>query len=264
MNLFLREWKANRKALVIWCACMVLGVLSGMAKYTAYSSGGASNQALNDLPQSMKALLGMGSFDVTKMSGFYALLFLYIAVAAAIHAALLGSGILAKEERDKTAEFLFTKPVSRGSVVTAKLLAALVNVVILNLVTFLSSLVMVAAYNKGKDISGEVAVFLLSLLIIQLIFLSLGAFLSALLKNPKKSGAIAAGLVMGAYVVTEITNLNDQLNILKVLSPFQYFSAGDIIGGKGLNPAIVAASLILAAIFTVLSYFSYHRRDLKV
>ncbi len=264
MNLFLRELKANRKSLLIWCACMVLGVLSGMAKYTAYSSGGASNQALKDIPQSIKALLGMGSFDVTTMNGYFALLFLYIAVAAAIHAALLGSGIIAKEERDKTTEFLIVKPISRSSVVTSKLLAALVNIVILNIVTFVSSIVMVAVYNKGGDISSEVTVFLLSLLIIQLIFLSLGAFVSSLLKNPKKAGAIAAGMVMGAYVITEITNLNDRLNLLNILSPFKYFNANDIISGSGLNPEALAASLLLIVIFFALSYFSYNRRDLKV
>lgn len=264
MNIFIRELKANRKALIIWCACMALGVLSGMAKYTAYSAGGESSQALKDLPQSMKALLGMGSFDVTTMSGFFALLFFYIAVAAAIHAALLGSGIIAKEERDKTTEFLIVKPVSRTTVVTSKLLAALVNIVILNIVTLISSVSIVPAYNKGKDITSEVVVFLLSMFIIQLIFLSLGALISAFMKNPKGAGAVAAGVAVGAYVITEITNLNENLSALNVLSPFKYFSASRIIDGNGLNPAIVLGSLLLIAAFFVFAYFFYQRRDLKV
>jgi ABC-2 type transport system permease protein len=154
MDIFIRELRANRKALIIWCASMVVGILAGMAKYTAYSSGGASSQAIKDLPQSMKALMGMGSLDVTTMSGFFALLFIYILVAAAIHAALLGSGIIAKEERDKTVEFLIVKPVSRSAVVTFKFMAALVNIVILNIVTLVSSLALVSAYNKENDISG--------------------------------------------------------------------------------------------------------------
>lgn len=264
MNIFIRELKANRKALIIWCVCMALGVLSGMAKYTAYSSSEASSQALKDLPQSMKALLGMGSFDVTTMSGFFAFLFLYIAVAAALHAALLGSGIIAKEERDKTTEFLIAKPVSRITVVTSKLLAALVNIVILNLVTLIASVSMVSAYNKGKDITGEVAVFLLSMFMIQLIFLSLGALISAIMRNPKGAGAVAAGVALVAYVITEITNLNDSLSILNVLSPFKYFSAGRIIDGNGLNPVIVLGSLLLAAAFSASTYFFYRRRDLNV
>ena len=264
MNLFFRELKANRKALIIWCACMIGGVLSGMAKYTAYSSGGSGNQVFNELPKSVKALLGMGDLDVTTISGFFALLFLYLAVAAAIHAAILGSGIIAKEERDKTTEFLNVKPVSRGAVVTSKLLAALVNIVVLNAVTLVSSIFMVRAYNRGKDITGEIAVFFLSLLLIQLIFLSLGAWIAAAMRNPKGAGSLAAGVVIGAYIIDEITSVSDRLHFLNVLSPFKYFSYDRIVAGNGLNPGTAALSLLLAAVFTALSYLFYGRRDLNV
>lgn len=264
MNIFFRELKANRKSLIIWCAVMIALVLGGMAKYTAYSSGGASNQVINDLPQSVKALLGMGSLDVTTMSGFFALLFLYIAVPAAIHAAILGSGILAKEERDKTVEFLIVKPVSRFTVITSKLSAALVNVVIFNIVTLAASIGMVASYNNGKDITGEIVVFFLSMFIIQLIFLSLGALISAFMKNPKGAGSIASGLVIGAYIVSEITSVNGQLNALNVLSPFKYFSYDRIIAGNGLDPVIVVLSVLLVAVFTAFTYFFYKKRDLNV
>lgn len=194
-----------------------------LGKYTAYSSG-ATGAIFSEMPYSLKALLGIGSFDVTTMSGFYAFLFPYIEITAAIHAVLLGSGIIAKEERDKTTEFLMVKPVSRASIITSKFLAALVNVVIVNVVTLISSILMVAAYNKGKDISGVVAAFLLSMFIVQLIFLSLGAVLSAILKNAKTSGSLAAGILFGCYVISKITDLTDRVNFLNVLSLFKYFN----------------------------------------
>ncbi|MEA4932742.1 MAG: ABC transporter permease subunit [Lawsonibacter sp.] len=264
MNIFFREMKANRRALIIWCTCMIVVVLSGMAKYTVYSSGEASSQVIQDLPQSVKALLGMGSLDVTTMSGFFALLFLYIAVAAAIHAAILGGGILAKEERDKTTEFLIVKPVSRSTIITSKLLAALVTITILNIVTLVASIGMVAQYNKEKDITGEIVVFFLSMCIIQLIFLSLGALLSAFMRNPKGAGSIVSSIVIAAYIISEITSFNDHLNILNVLSPFKYFSYNRIIEGNGLNPGISVLSIMLVAVFTASTYFFYEKRDLSV
>lgn len=264
MNVFLRELKANLKALIIWCACMIVGVMGGMTKYTAYSSGGAAAKAIKDLPQSMKALMGIGNLDVTTMSGFFALLFLYFAVAAAIHAAVLGSGIIAKEERDKTAEFLNVKPVSRAAVVTYKLLAALVNIAVLNAVTLAGSVAMVAQYNKGRDISGIIAVFFLSLFVIQLIFLSLGAFISAFMKKPKGAVTLAAAAVLGAYLVYEITSVDGRLNTLSVLSPFKYFDAGRIVAGGGLSPLAVLLSFLLVAVFTALTYNFYKKRDLDV
>ncbi len=264
MNIFLRELKANRKALILWCACMVVGVLSGMAKYTAYSSGGANNRVFDELPSSIKALLGMGDLDVTTIGGFFALLFLYLSILIAFHAALLGSGILAKEERDKTAEFLIVKPVSRSAVLTAKLLAALVNVVVLNAVTLISSVFMVRAYSGGKDITGEIVLFFVSLLFVQLIFLALGVWIAASMKSPKGSGSVAAGIVLGAYIVAEITSVDDRLDALNVLSPFKYFSYDRIVAGNGLDPGVAALSFLLAAAFTALAYLCYRKRDLSV
>ena len=264
MNIFLRELKANRKSIITWSICMFLLVVSGMSKYTAYSSGGGNNEVFNKMPHTMKAILGIGSFDVTTISGFFALMFLYIELTAAIHAVLLGSGIIAKEERDKTAEFLMVKPVSRTTIVTSKLLAALVNVLILNLVSLFSSIVMVKAYNNGGDISGEVTMFILSMFIVQLVFLSLGTLLSASMKNPKASGPLATGILLGGYVIYIVTDLTDHLNALKVLSPFKYFSYEDIVNGKGLSSSAVIMSILLAAVFSALTYVFYRKRDLKV
>lgn len=264
MNVFWRELRANRKALMIWSVCMFLLVVSGMGKYTAYSSGGASSEVFNQMPTTIKALLGIGSFDVTTMSGFYALLFLYIELTAAIHAVLLGSSIIAKEERDKTTEFLMSKPISRTTVITSKLAAALVNIVVLNLITWISSLMMVAAYNKGKDISSEISLFLLSMFIIQLIFLSLGAVFAACLRNPKSSGTVATGVLLGSFMISKITDLTDQLSFLNVLVPFKYFRYEQIVEGNGLSIGIALISLLLVAVFTVTTYFFYRKRELSI
>lgn len=264
MTIFLRELKANRKALIIWCSCMFLLVVSGMSKFTAYSSTGASSEVIKNIPASLKAVLGFGSFDVTKMSGFFAFLFLYIEVAVAIHAALLGAGIIAKEERDKTTEFLMIKPVSRTTVITSKLLAALMNVVILNIVTLITSIVMVPVFNKGKDISGEIVLFFISMFLVQMIFLTLGAVMAAFMHNSKGSGSLAAGLVLIAYFVSIITNLSASLKFLNILSPFKYFSYSRIVDGNGLSFVIILISILLIAAFSYSTYYFYQKRDLKV
>jgi ABC-2 type transport system permease protein len=264
MNIFWRELKAHRRGLIIWSVCLFLLVISGMSKYSAYSAGGASSEVFDTMPRTMKALLGMGSFDVTQMAGFFAMLFLYIELTVAIHAVLLGSGIIAKEERDKTVEFLMAKPVSRGSIITAKLFAALVQVILLNVVTLASSLVMVSAYNKGEDITGEILQFMASMLLVQLIFLSLGTALSALLKRPKTSGSIATGILLGCFVISKITDLADHLDALNVLSPFKYFSYERIVNGEGIHAGIAALSLLLVAVLVVSTYAAYRKRELNV
>lgn len=264
MNLFIRELKANRKSLIIWCVCMALGILSGMGKYTAYSSGAAGSQAIADLPHTLRVLLGMGSFDVTTMSGFFAFLFLYIEIAAGIHAVLLGSTIISKEERDKTAEFLMTRPISRSAVFSAKLGAALVQGIILNAVSLLASLWIVPVYNKGADISGEIAVFHASMLLVQLVFLTLGALLSTALRNAKTAGSVSSGVLLVTLVLAEFTEFNPDLPFLKALSPFKFFNYAEIAEGAGLQLGVALICLLLSAAFALSAVRFYRKRDLGV
>ena len=264
MNILKRELKANRKALIIWCVCMFLLVISGMSKYSAYSSGGAGNDVFAKMPATMKALLGMGSFDVTTMSGFFAFLFPYIELTAAIHAVLLGNSIIAKEERDKTTEFIIVKPISRFTMITQKLLAALFNIIVLNIVSLFASLMIVSALDKGAAITNEILILHLGMLFVQFIFLSLGAWLAAFMKKPKGSGSIAAGILFTTYVIAKITDLNDNLNALNILSPFKYFSLSKVVNGDGLNVIIALLSFFLAAVFSASTYYFYLRRDLNI
>ncbi len=242
---------------------MILAVASCMMKYTSYSSGGAS-EVFDKIPFSLKALLGIGSYDVTKASGFFAFIFLYLELTVAIHAVLLGAGIISKEERDKTTEFLMIKPVSRQTILTAKLSAALVNIVVVNIVTLVSSIAIVGSYNKGKDATPEIVMFMISMFVVQLVFLSLGAAIAAIVKNPKSAGSLGTGMMIIAFVISEITNLTDKINFINVLSPFKYFSYYDLVAGKGINIIILLLSLLLVALFTASTYFFYQKRDLYV
>ena len=84
------------------------------------------------------------------MSGFYGIMFIYFGLMGAIAAAMWGSDIISKEERDKTVEFSLVLPVSRSRVVTAKALAALVNCIVFVLITWGVSLVAVRSFTPDQ------------------------------------------------------------------------------------------------------------------
>jgi ABC-type transport system involved in multi-copper enzyme maturation permease subunit len=56
---------------------------------------------------------------------------------AALFAALLGVSALSREEKEGTAELLLTHPLRRAEIVTQKLIAVLIQIVVLNVVVFL-------------------------------------------------------------------------------------------------------------------------------
>jgi ABC-2 type transport system permease protein len=266
MNIYLQELKSHRKSLIFWSVGVFLMVASGMAKYSAYSSSGQSiNDLVADLPNSLRAVLGFSTMDLSKISGYYGILFIYLLLMATIHAAMLGATIIAKEERDKTSEFLFVKPVSRDTILTAKLMAAFTNIIIFNLVTFLSLILLIGKYNKeGEAINGEISLTMVGMFLLQVLFMVIGSALAAVKRKPKTAASLATGILLLTYMVSILIDLNEQLEGLKYLTPFKYFEAKNIMSGGGIEPIFVVISVLLIAALSAVTFLFYKKRDLNV
>lgn len=265
MNIFIREMKAHRKSLLLWCIGMFFMIVSGMAKYASYTGASQSlNDILATLPKSIRTLLGMGNFDLTTLSGFYGMLYFYLLILATIHSAMLGANIVAKEEREKTTEFLMVKPVSRIGIITSKLLCGLTNVFILNLVTLIFSILIVNQYGNGEKIFGTIAVLMIGMMMLQLVFLFIGTGIASISKNPKISPSIATGIILVTFLLSMIVDLNGHLSFLKYLTPFKYFQADSIMYGGGMDGFFVILSFIIIVMSIIVTYVFYNKRDLKV
>lgn len=264
MNLFLRELRSHRKALTFWSIGMVALLASGMAKFAAYQAAGQSIISLvHQLPQTVQVVFGITGFNLSTASGFYGLLFYYIALMAAVHAVLIGTDVIANEERDKTVEFLLVKPISRSRIITYKLLAGLVNLVIFNLVTLVASIVFVAYFNKGASATKDILVLMLGLSFIQLLFFFAGVAVAAVNKKPKRSTSLATALLMVTFVLSFLINFSAGLDWLKYFTPFKYFDAKSLIDSGHPNPVFVSISVILIVAMLVTTYKAYNSRDLQ-
>lgn len=264
MNVFARELKVHRRGLIFWSLGIVMMVYSGMAKYAAYEAAGESvTDILAQLPKGIQVVFGMSGFDLGKATGFYGVLFLYLAVMGAVHAALLGAHLIAKEERDHTSEFLYPKPVARSGILTGKLLAGLVNVVVFNLVSYASSLYFIDYFSDGEPFAVDVAVLTVGLLFIQLIFFSIGALVAGVSRKPKGSASRATSVMFGTFLLYYLVNMNEKLDFLRFFTPFKYFDAA-VLMNEGLDPVFIALSvgIIAAAVFG--TYRFYSARDLTV
>lgn len=265
MNIYMKELKSHVKSLLIWCICVFLMVMLGMIEYEGYASSGQSiNQVMNEMPKALQAVMGINELDLSKVSGYYALLYLYLLLMASIHAAMLGATIIAKEERDKTTEFLFVKPVSRDKIIAAKLLAALTNIVLFNLVTFISSIVLVGVYSSDEAVTRDISITMAGMFILQLIFLIFGSALAAIKKQSKRASSLAAGVLLLTYLLSVAIDLNENIEILKYLTPFKYFEAKNVMFGGGFEFIFVLLSGVLITAFTVVTFIFYKKRDLNV
>lgn len=265
MNIFIVEMKAYRKSLIIWTFGIIFMVGAGMGKFVALSTSGQSmNELLAGMPKSMLAMIGIGTLDLSKASGYYGVLFLYLVLMATIHAAMLGADIISKEERDKTAEFLLVKPISRNKVITSKLLAGAVNISIFNMVTLVSSIVIVGKYSKGESVTADILILMVGMLILQLMFMFIGAAVAAVCKNPKAATSISTSVILITFILSIAIDINSKLGNLKYLTPYKYYEAKNLMNGYGLQWSFVILSIIIISVMICITYVFYKKRDLSI
>jgi ABC-2 type transport system permease protein len=264
MNIFVRELKANLKSLLIWGVIVILFVVVGFSKFSAYYNNPDMLKILNDLPQAMLDVLNVQAFNLTTVSGFFGIMFSYYALILGIAAVMWGSDIIAKEERDKTVEFSLTLPVTRSRLVTAKTLAVLVNCAGLLLITWGASLVGAAHYQPDSAFYKFLALCILALFILQLIFLAIGIFLGCAMKRYKLAGSAAISLLLGTYFLSIISALSKNLDFLKYFSPFKYFDPASLLRQSRFDFAFIWLSLAIILVSMAGAYLTYTRRDLYI
>ena len=264
MNIFIRELKANFKSLAIWIGVVILLVIVGAAKFTAYYNDPSMLAVLDALPKGMVDAMELKAFNLTTVTGFYGIMMIYYALMGGIAAAMWGSDSISKEERDKTVEFSLVLPVSRGRVVTGKLLAALVNCVVFVLVTWGVSYAAAQQFHPDAAFNKFLGLEMAGMFFIELIFLAVGLLLGCAMKQYKQSGNIAIGIILVTYFLSVITSMQANLDFLKYFTPFKYFDAGIILQSGKLDPMYILLSLVIVVICVAASYWVYDKRDLYI
>ncbi|NOZ51419.1 MAG: ABC transporter permease [Chloroflexi bacterium] len=264
MNIFLRELKANFKSLLIWGGIVILFVVISFAKFSAYADNPEMLAILDTMPSAMLDAFNLQAFNLTTLSGFYGVMFTYFALILSIAAAMWGSDIISKEERDKTVEFSLTLPVTRSKLVTGKTLAALANCIGLLLITWGATVANAQSYQPDSQFYHFLALGMLALFIMQLMFLAIGIFLGCAMKQYKRAGSVAVSLLLVTYFMSIISGMHEKLDFLKYFSPFKYFDAGELLHKGQMDTTYLLLSAVIIVVAMVGAYYTYARRDLYI
>ncbi|MCX7020849.1 MAG: ABC transporter permease subunit [bacterium] len=127
-NIFFMELRRHRRGILIWCAVLVGLNTFMMFFYPVVIGSGVFEQLdsffKNPFFKGMLTTFGVNMENMTSVLGYYVTYnAVYTMLLGSIVAILLGAGLVAREETEKTAEFLLTKPVTRGEVLNSKMAA---------------------------------------------------------------------------------------------------------------------------------------------
>ncbi len=264
MNIFFRELKANLKSLVIWSVILILLIMVGVAKFSAFAGNPEMLTMLDSIPPALMEALNMNALNLTTLSGFFGVMFLYFSLMGAVAAAMWGSTIISKEERDKTVEFSLVLPVSRGRVVTAKALAALVYCLAFVGITWVASLVAVQPYQPDASFFSFLRIEMAAMLLIEMIFLAVGLLLGCAMKRYKRAGSTAVAVILAAYFLSIITDFRQELDFIKYFTPFKYFDAASLLMNNQIDGLYLAISAGVILVCISAAYWVYNRRDLMI
>ncbi len=268
MNMFWHEIKSNYKSLLGWIAGILFFQLSGYSKFQGFKAAQGSssiNVIANSFPKPLLAIFGMSNLNIATLIGYFGILYIFFALIAAIYSGLLGANIVSKEERDKTSEFIYTKPVSRTSVLGAKFFAGLINILILFVIINLSSIVGVGITNSNNfTLTGQVTNLMWGILLIQTFFYCMGIMFASIFKSPKTPTVIIATVIVASYFISVLSELSTNLEWLKYLTPFQWFSAPSLINSGHVAYGYVIVVVILSTIFTGIGWYIFNKRDITV
>lgn len=260
MILYRHEMKMNFKSLLIWTLCvgglcfgciLLYGSLEdsiqGMAQ--TYSELGAMSVALGMDKMSLATLTGYYATEIAMMHG----------LGGAMYAAILGSGLLSKEEAGHTSEFLNVLPVGRGSVVLQKYLALITNLLIFNLIC-------VAMYFLGFSLLGEsvgakeMALYHLAAFIMQTEIATVCFLLSAWTRRILIGAGLGLAILM--FAADMICRIIPAIENLKYITPFYYANAADIFTDGSVNvPCLFIAAMVIVVSLTA-ACFRYQTKDL--
>ena len=261
MTLVKHELKQGKMSLIVWAASiiflMVICVLLFPEMKGEMDSVGDMFASMGSFTQAF----GMDRISFGSLLGFYAVeCGNILGLGGAFFAAFYAVTMIAKEEKDHTAEFLLTHPVSRVRVITEKLAAVMLQITLLNLTVLAASLISIACI--GEEIPWKELLLLhLAYYILQVELSGICFGVSAFLR--RGSIGIGLGIATMMYFLNLISNITKEAEFLKYFTPFAYAEGTDIVTDVSLDGGLVALGLACGVLGIAVAYWKYCKKDIQ-
>ncbi len=219
-------------------------------------------KVLDSYPTEMMAFLG-GDVDLISPSGYLNIeFFAYMPLILGIFAVLMGSGLLASDEEAGRLDLLLAYPVNRTPFFVGRLLAFFSATLGILFIVWLS-LAVPSRWNKLNEVSlFEMALPCVALFAQLMFFGGLALLLSQVLPSRRTAAMVSGLLLVASFFLPGLALINDAIEPLAKFSPLYYYQGGEAI--DSLNTSWLFWLLSLAALFVLLAWLRFERRDIRV
>jgi ABC-2 type transport system permease protein len=263
MNIFRHEFKMSLRSVITWSVAVAVLILVYVSLFSSFAQQAENlNQMMANFPKQLLMAFDLNGVDLSTVLGYFGFVFLFTQICLSIQAANYGFSLVSIEEREWTADFLLAKPVKRTQIMTSKLLAALSGLTITNIVVWISSFGFINLFKGDKTYeTSTLLLLLLSIVVFQLFFLSVGLVISLLVKRIRSVMPYSMGLAFGMYVLSVFGDMLGT-SALEKITPFKHFDPNYIIQHGAYDLPLVLISISVIVISLAGSYALYTKRDI--
>lgn len=257
-TLWQRRWST-----MWWSVGLFSFIFINMVFYPTFKdSADQLAKSFSTLPKAAVQLFG-GSSDFFSPVGFLnsQIFFLMLPLLLTMLAVSLGSSLIAREEQDMTIELLLARPVSRGRLMAAKVIAGTIALSIVSAIALVT--VVVTARVFGLDGIPSRAIALASFNSFLLAYAT-GAIAFLLAATGRARGAaigIGAVIGVGGYLISSLSGTVDWLKTPAKAFPFNYYQSEAILRST-YHWTSALFFVIVIAVCGGLSYLAFRRRDI--
>ena len=260
MTIVKHELRQGRTAFLLWTGS--IGFLLAVCIFLFPEMKGQMD-SVSSLFSSMGAFtaaFGMDRLNFGTLIGYYAIeCGNVLGLGGAFYAYLCAVSMLSKEEKDRTAEFLLTHPVSRTRMISEKLLSVLIRITALNGIVWLLSVGSIAAIGETVPWK-ELNLLHLAYFLLQLELSAICFGISAFVR--RGSLGIGLGVAVIMYFLNLIANITEKASFLKYVTPFGYCSGADLVANGSIDPAMAAIGILIGTAGVIAAYLKYTKKDI--
>ncbi|MGM7681827.1 ABC transporter permease subunit [Cytobacillus sp. Hm23] len=259
--LFKREFVKAQKALWIWIAVLGGLMIMMLSMYPSFAEQQETlDQLLNAYPEAMLQAFNMDQFSLHTVLGFYAIEgYLFTTLFGSIYAVLLASSILVKEESEKTAEFLLSKPITRTEIVGQKLCAVLLSLIVFNIAL---SLITYIGFTDEPIESKTFFLITIAPFLLHLTFAAIAFFISSVMKKSRNIISISLGIVLISYFLDIISGISNKFDAIKYFTPFEYVDSASIMIDNTIKPLYLIIMLLIITVSFLGAFTVYRKKDI--
>lgn len=262
MNIIKRELKTSLISIVVWSFVFFIFSFASIIKFDSLVKTGDEAFALLDhFPRVVLALFNMVDVDLSTLPGYFTVVANYFLLMCASHGLFLGIRLFAKEEQDKTADFLLTKPRSRRQIFACKFISGTLIILILQTVLFACNYI--SLQKHFPDARTMLYNYTLAFSALHLLSLAVGTFL--INTAPRgKAESIGLGLILVTYFIPILANMSEDWYFIRDYFPFNMFLKEEM-ALPGNTPGVkLAVLLALTLICVIVGVLRFEKKDIFV